>query len=181
MPLESARLVFRRFTPDDAAFIVTLLNSPGWLRFIGDRGVRNQDDARRYLAKGPLDSYARHGFGLYHVARKSDGASVGMCGLLKRDALAHADLGFAFLPEFTGQGYATESGAAMLEHARRDFGLTQLAAITRPGNAASQRTLAKLGFRFAQLVRLPSADSELQLHLCDLGPHLDGAGESASC
>jgi ribosomal-protein-alanine N-acetyltransferase len=180
MPLESARLAFRRFIPDDAAFIVALLNSPGWLRFIGDRGVRNEDDAHRYLANGPLASYARFGFGLYHVARKSDGASVGMCGLLKRDALEYADLGFAFLPEFTGQGYATEAGTVMLEHARRDFGLTHLAAITQPDNTASQRTLAKLGFRFVRLVRVPPADFDLQLHLHDLSARHDGDSEQPS-
>ena len=152
--VETERLVVRRLTLDDAAFILELVNDPAWLRFIGDRGIRNLDDARAYLAQGPLAMYARRGFGLFAVADRTSGELLGMCGLLQRDTLPDVDLGFAFLPAHRGRGLAQESAAAVMEYARSTLQLPRLAAITSPANAASIALLEKLGFRFARLVQL---------------------------
>ena len=113
--LESNRLSMRRLQLTDAEFIFGLVNQPSWLRFIGDKNVRDLDDARNYLRTGPLDMYQRFGFGMFMVERKDDGAAVGACGLLKRDILPEPDLGYAFLPEFWGQGYALEAATEPLE------------------------------------------------------------------
>ena len=102
--LETARLSLRRLGFDDAPFLVGLLNQPSFLANIGDRGVRNVEDAHRYLREGPMAMYEKFGFGLWHVSRRSDGASIGMCGLLRRDILPDVDVGYAFLPEYWGQG-----------------------------------------------------------------------------
>jgi RimJ/RimL family protein N-acetyltransferase len=144
--LETARLALRHLGPADAPFILDLLNQPSWLRFIGDRGVRTLDDARAYIANGPAAMIARHGFGLFLVQRRADGEPLGMCGLIKRDALADVDLGFAFLPQHWGQGYAVEAAAGTLAYARVPLGLKRVLAITDPQNEASMRVLAKLGF-----------------------------------
>ena len=142
---ETGRLRLRPFRESDAELILELLNDPEWLRFIGDRNVRSLDDARTYLGK--LDAaYAKHGFGLYRVERKADGASLGMCGLVKRDTLPDPDLGFAFLERHRGAGYAEEAARATLDHASRGLGLKRLAAIATPDNERSARLLEKLGF-----------------------------------
>ena len=112
---ETQRLLIRRLDATDAPFILRLLNEPSFLQNIGDRGVRSLDDARTYLAKGPLASYAQHGFGLFHVSLKAGGDAIGMCGLLKRDWLDAPDVGFAFLPEFWSKGYAPESSVGVIE------------------------------------------------------------------
>lgn len=157
--LETERLRLREFTAADATFIVKLLNSPGWLRYIGDRGVRTEADALNYIAQGPRASYARYGYGLWCVARKEDGVPVGMCGLLKRDALPDVEVGFAFLPEHAGLGYAQESARAVVEAGRRRFGLRRLAAITQPTNAASIRVLEKLGLTYERMATMPNGES----------------------
>lgn len=144
--LETPRLALRRFTREDADFILELVNDPSWIRFIGDKGVRSLEDARRYLEAGPIPLYEKHGFGLWAVERKPDGERLGMCGLVKRDHLAHVDLGFAFLPRHRSQGYARESAEGVLAHARDALRLTRLVAITVPANDASARLLGKLGF-----------------------------------
>jgi RimJ/RimL family protein N-acetyltransferase len=169
MVLETPRLRLRRFTLEDAPFIVALLNSPGWLQFIGDRGVRTEDDARRYLTVGPLASYAQHGLGLYHVARREDDLPVGMCGLLRRDTLPDVDVGFAFLPEHSGVGYASEAGAATIAYGRAEFGLRRVAGITRAENVASIRVLEKLGLRFERVVIMPPREEALRYYARDLG------------
>ncbi|HET9294082.1 MAG TPA: GNAT family N-acetyltransferase, partial [Gemmatimonadales bacterium] len=146
-----------------AEFILGLLNEPSFLRYIGDRGVRTVEDARAYIAKGPIDSYDRHGFGLLLVSRKEDGVPIGMCGLLRRDALPDVDVGFAFLPAFWGKGYAFESAAAVLSYGREVLGLNRIVAITSPENEGSIRVLTKLGMRFEGMIRLADSEPEVRL------------------
>jgi len=162
--LETARLRLRQFTLDDTAFIIELLNSPGWLEFIGDRHVRTPDQARDYLTNGPLKSYALHGHGRSMVEHKEEGVPVGMCGLLHREALAWPDIGFAFLPAHQAQGYAFEIAQATVDHARNALGLPQIAAITVPGNARSIRLLEKLGLRYIQSFSFPGSQEVLLLY-----------------
>lgn len=154
--LETARLRVRQLNLGDAPFILELLNDPLFLRFVGDKGVRTVEAARGYLEQGPLASYAKHGFGLWHVALKSSGEAIGMCGLIKRDVLEDVDVGFAYLPQFSGQGYATEAAAAALRHGYTQLGLKRIVAITAPDNVASQNVLKKIGLRHTQTIRLPA-------------------------
>ena len=166
--LETARLRLRPLVAADAPFIVELLNEPGWLRFIGDRGVRDLETARGYIENGPRAMYARLGFGLYCVESR-DGTPLGMCGLLKRDNLEHVDLGFAFLARYQGLGYAREAAAAALAEAR-SLGLAQVAAITDPDNLRSIRLLESLGFQAAGRRRLLPEAPELCLFLWQAVP-----------
>jgi RimJ/RimL family protein N-acetyltransferase len=168
--LETARLSLRRLQFADAPFLVGLLNQPSFLANIGDRGVRNEDDAHRYLREGPLAMYAKHGFGLWLVSRRDDGASIGMCGLLKRETLPDVDLGYALLPEYWGQGYALEAAQATLRHAVDRFRLARVIAIVSQGNAASIRVLEKLGMKFERMVSMRPDEPDVWLYGRSLGP-----------
>ncbi len=156
--LETDRLIIRWLTVEDAAFIFELVNDPAWLRFIGDRGVRTLEDARNYILKGPVDMYGRLGFGLYLTELKGEGTPIGMCGLIKRDSLKDVDIGFAFLPNFRGQGYAYEAASAVLAYGKNTLGLERIVAIVSPGNDSSIKLLGKLGLQFEQMVVLSGRD-----------------------
>jgi RimJ/RimL family protein N-acetyltransferase len=156
--LDTDRLILRRFTLNDAEFIYRLVNDPSWLRFIGDKDVRDLDGARRYLREGPLDMYERFGFGMYRVEERASGLPTGMCGLIKRDTLPDVDVGYAFLPEFRGKGYAYEAASAVLDHGRRVFGLQRILAIVSPDNAGSIRVLEKAGMQFERQLELRPGD-----------------------
>lgn len=143
--LETQRLSLRHLELDDAPFILALLNDPGWIRYIGDRGVRTVEAAAAYLESRMLAQYAQHGFGLWMVEGRA-GEAMGICGLVKRDALPAPDLGFAFMPDFRRQGYAYESALAVRDHATAALGIPRLLAITSPVNIASSRLLERLGF-----------------------------------
>jgi|HubBroStandDraft_3_1064219.scaffolds.fasta_scaffold499689_1 RimJ/RimL family protein N-acetyltransferase len=162
--LQTERLILRRLSTDDAAFILTLLNEPSWLQFIGDKGIRALDDARNYILQGPLQMYARLGFGLWLVELKAGNIPIGLCGLIKRDSLGDVDIGFAFLPHYWRQGYAFESAAATLSHGASEFGLRRLVAIVSPGNVASERLLEKLGFSFERMIRLAADADAIKLY-----------------
>jgi RimJ/RimL family protein N-acetyltransferase len=161
--LETDRLRLRPLTFGDAEFIVGLLNEPSFLRYIGDKGVRDRASACRYLEAGPLASYARFGFGLLCVELRPAGVAIGICGLLKRDTLEDVDVGFAFLPGYWGQGYAREAASAVLAQGREEFGLKRIVAITSLDNEASIRLLGRLGFRFERETRLTPEADEVKL------------------
>lgn len=168
--IETARLVLREIDDRDAAFIAELLNDPDFVANIGDRGVRTPADARAYIRKGPAASYARHGFGLWLVQRKDGGTPIGICGLLKRDALDDVDIGFAYLPLYRRAGYAFEAAAAVLEYARTVLGLPRVVAIVSVGNTASVALLRRLGFSFERIVQVADEGPPLELFAIEQRP-----------
>jgi RimJ/RimL family protein N-acetyltransferase len=161
--LKTDRLILRRLSERDAEFILGLLNEPSFLRYIGDKGVRTLDDARDYLLNGPLESYIRYGFGLYLVETKEPQISIGICGLIKREALPDVDVGFAFLPEFWNKGYAFESASAVLAYAKTVLKFDRIVAITDIDNVVSGRVLQKLGMRFDRMIKLSETSAEIKL------------------
>jgi len=147
--LRTERLTLTPVTEDDDAFILELLNEPGWLRNIGDRGVRTIEGARAYIT----DRFSKS---LWLVARDASGERLGLCGLVKgREGLDHPDIGYAFLERHGGKGYATEAARAVLAHAQRVMGLKTIFAITAPENTPSQRVLEKIGLKFVKIIQLP--------------------------
>ena len=151
--LETERLLLRPFTTDnDAPFILTLLNEPSFLQYIGDKKVRTLEDARQYLLNGPIATYERHSFGLLCVELKDSQTSIGMCGLLKREELPAPDIGFAFLPDFWNKGYAFEATAEVMKDARERLKLDRILAVVNPDNYASMKVLERLGLGFERML-----------------------------
>ena len=152
--LTTERLRLRWFNEEDAEFVCELLNTPGWLQMIGDRGVRTPEDARRWITERLVANYRAQGFGFWAVERLSDGELLGMCGLVKRDVLPDVDLGYAFVPRAWGQGYAREAAQACLRHAFAPLGLTTVLAITAPENDRSGHLLEAIGMSFVETTTL---------------------------
>ncbi|QWH18579.1 N-acetyltransferase [Bacillus mycoides] len=159
--LETERLTLRWLDVKDAPFILELVNDPAWIQFIGDKEVRNLEDAKNYILNGPVDMYNKVGFGLYLVERKEDLTPLGMCGLIKRDSLEDVDIGFAFLEKFRSKGYGYESAAAVIEYGVQKLGLKRIVAITSIDNAASGTLLEKVGLRFEKTISDSGEDLKL--------------------
>ncbi len=151
--LETDRLSLREFRLGDAKFIIELINSPDWLKFIGDRNVKTEEQAISYIQDRLLKSYQENGFGFYLVEKKDDNSSIGLCGISKRDHLDFPDIGFAFLPGFTGQGYAYEMAKSTLAYAKISLNIVKIAAITVADNERSKRLLEKIGLRYVKNIR----------------------------
>jgi RimJ/RimL family protein N-acetyltransferase len=160
-PRATARLVRRPVDDTDAAFVLELLTDPDFVRFIGDRGVRDEASAHGYIER-LREGYATHGFGLCVVTRP-DGARLGLCGLVRREGLEAPDVGFAFLPAHRGKGYAREATLDTLAEAGA-LGLPSLLAICTPDNHASRKLLEGVGFRFQGLTRLNAGEDDLCLY-----------------
>lgn len=161
--INTERLHIRPFVLDDAPFILDLLNSPGWLEYIGDRNVHTTQDATAYLKDRLIASYQEHGFGFYCVEQLSDQAPIGMCGLAQRPYLHEPDLGFALLPDYAGKGYALEASVGVLQYALNVLHIRKLTAFTLPSNERSIRLLEKVGFHHAGPFSIPGDEEELLL------------------
>ena len=157
--LETERLSLHELTPEDAPFILELLNSRGFTENIGDRGIRDIEGARGYIER-QRESYATAGYGLWRADVKASGEAAGICGLVKRDGLDHPDVGYAFLEPFWGRGYASEAADATLAHCRDALGVSTILAITKPENVGSIAVLKKIGMRDLGLIQLPGHDEQ---------------------
>lgn len=166
--LATERLVLRRINEDDSPFLLQLLNDESFLRFIGDRGVRTLEDASRYARTGPMASYERFGFGLWLATLKENDASIGICGLLKRDVLDDVDIGYALLPAYRAQGFAIEAVSATLSYARDVLALQRVVAVVNPDNASSRKLLDNAGMRLEGQVRLAPDTPMIDLFTLDL-------------
>lgn len=165
---ETERLILQQLTINDASFILDLLNEEAFLKYIGDKKVRTTDDAIGYLQDGPLASYNDHGFGLFRVQLKDSSKPIGICGLKKRDVLDIPDLGYAFLSDHWGRGFATEAAQGVINFTKENLSLNRVAAITHPENSASIKVLAKLGFHFKNTVNLEGFERPTKLFEMDL-------------
>lgn len=144
--LQSKRLFLQFLRINDCDFIFHLVNSPGWLEFIGNRKVYSQFEAKDYIQKileNPDCNY-------WVVHLKETALPIGIVTLIKRDYLSHPDIGFAFLPQFFNHGYALEATWAILEYSINHGYYANINAVTIGRNVKSIRLLNKLGLQFEE-------------------------------
>lgn len=161
---ETSRLRIRHLLAADAAFICQLLNEPSFIENIADKGVRTELDALHYMAEGPVKSYQQHGYGLFLVEDNASRQPLGLCGLLFRDFLQETDIGFAFLPQYWGQGYAYEAAAAVMHFGYSKLNLKRIVGLTSAGNTTSVKLLHRLGLRFEKMVLMLPSQEYVQLY-----------------
>lgn len=158
MIAETPRLVMRRLEVDDAPFILGLVNEPSFLANIGDKGVRDPDDARRFILEGPWVAEQPPGYGQFLVVLKEPGVPIGVCGILYRAALEVSDIGCAFLPQYWRRGFAFEAALAVRDYARSVLGVERIVALTAGHNTAAIELLGKLGMSFERTVKMTPED-----------------------
>jgi [ribosomal protein S5]-alanine N-acetyltransferase len=167
--LETDRLILKPTSEEDAEFMLVLMNSPKWLKFIGDRGVSTLKVAEKYIADNYVKQRERLGFSTFTILRKEDSQKLGVVGLYDREGLEGIDFGFALQSVFEGQGYAFEASKKLLEEATKNYKISHLKAITNKDNSSSQRLLEKLGFEKNANVRLTKESEEVLLYVIELG------------
>ncbi|MFT3795308.1 GNAT family N-acetyltransferase [Flavobacterium sp.] len=148
--VKTDRLGLQPLDTADAEFIFELVNTKGWLTFIGDRNVHNLEDAKNYLQRilqNPNVTY-------WVVKRLEDDAKIGIITYIKRDYLAHHDIGFAFLPEFSKSGYAYEASRAILNELSQGKEKPTVLATTKAENGSSIKLLEKLGLYYDHAIEV---------------------------
>ena len=147
--INTQRLLLDLITEDDHNFILSLVNTKGWLEFIGDRNVHSEKDAIEYIwrIRNTPDLF-------YWVVKLKDSKTpTGIISFLKRSYLEHLDIGFAFLPVYNGHGYAFEAARKILSIVIK-AGYAPVLAATVPQNISSIRLLTKLGLHFEKEIEM---------------------------
>jgi RimJ/RimL family protein N-acetyltransferase len=162
--LTTERLVLREFTEEDDLFIIELVNTEDWLKYIGDKNIKTRQQAKEYLVKGPIKSYQENGYGLFLVELKDSKIPIGMCGIINRPTLENPDIGFAFLPQYVGQGFGYEIAQSTINYAQNELRINKVLAITIPENLASIKLLTKLGLKFQKSIKFSNDSAELMLY-----------------
>ncbi len=142
--ITTERLSLNALAIEDADFIQELVNTKGWLQFIGDRKIHSTEEAISYINKINSSQNVHY----WIVRLKEAHAPIGIITLIKRDYLEHFDIGFAFLPRYNGKGYAYEAAKAVLSGVSMMPEHAIVLATTLPGNVSSIRLLTKLGMHF---------------------------------
>lgn len=148
--IDTAYLSIDPLTTKDKDFIFELVNTPGWLKFIGDRNVRSPEYALEYINRILNNPNATY----WTVRIKTDFKAIGVITLIKREYLQHHDIGFAFLPEYSGKGYALEATSAVMQRLVKEETNSVLMAITVKDNFSSIKLLERLGFRFEKMINV---------------------------
>ncbi len=162
--LNTERLTLRLVSVDDALFILELYNHPDFYRFIGDKQIRTEDEARRYIQDNMLPMQERKGVSLLVVETKHDQKPIGVCGLVKRDTLTTFDIGYGYLPSAYGKGYALEAARAVVDFARKEMSLEKLFAISNNDNTRSISLLKKISFKFERVEQTYDNGRTLELY-----------------
>jgi len=161
---ETERLFLKPTSVEDAEFIFELLNSPNWIKNIGDRNINSINDAKKYIQTKMLPQLTKLGYSVYTLILKQDNMKIGTCGFYDREGIKGIDIGFALLPEYEKKGYAFDSTRKLMNVALKEFGIKEISAITTEENISSKKLLQKLGFEPNGIIKLPNDDEELLLY-----------------
>ena len=145
--IATERLVLRRFVEDDLDAFFLLTSHPEIIRYAQAQPMPSREAALEYMRAAPFHDYAVHGYGRFACVWKPSGAVIGFSGIKYVPEIGETELGYRFLPQFWGQGLATEAGRASIDFARDDVGLRRLVAMVHPDNLASARVVTRLGFK----------------------------------
>lgn len=162
--MQTERLLLREFTLDDAEAYWPLVSLPEVLRHTGELPRTSLDEVHQTLLDRPIRDYSVHGYGRMACIEKGSGRLVGFSGLKYLEDLQEVDIGYRFLPDCWGKGYATESARALMQHGMLEHGITRVIGLVEPANVASVRVLTKLGLTFERRIRPDGCASELELY-----------------
>ncbi|WP_299484835.1 GNAT family N-acetyltransferase [uncultured Allomuricauda sp.] len=151
--VETERLLVVEAELEDSKFFFELLNSPNWLEFIGDRGIKTEKHAEAYIQSSLISSYENNGYGLFKMVLRQSLEPIGICGFVKRDYLEHPDIGFAILPQFEGKGFVFEACNSLLIYGKEILSLHPILAITTEKNVRSQALLSKIGLNSSGIIK----------------------------
>lgn len=161
---ETERLIIRPTIENDAEFIFELLNTPKWIRYIGDRNIKTVESAKEYIKEKMIPQLEKLGYSNYTLIRKEDNIKIGTCGLYDREGLEGIDIGFAFLPKYEKKGFAFEASKRIKDAAFDEFEIEMISAITTKDNISSQKLLKRLGLKLMGTTKLPHDEEELLVY-----------------
>lgn len=149
---ETHRLRLREFVPEDAEAFYELGTNPEIIRYTGDGGFTSLAQAETVLCERPIADYRKYGFGRWAMVVRESGRLIGFAGLKYLDDLCEVDVGYRLIPDFWGQGLATEAAHACVRYGFNTLKLKRILGLVVPANVASVRVLEKSGLEFEKMI-----------------------------
>ena len=146
-PLETDRLVIRRFTPDDWLAVHAYTSDPATMHFLPE-GVMDEEQTRQFINEN-LGEETRH----YPVVLKAEDRLIGHMTFHPWYSTRIYEIGWVLHPDYHRQGYTTEAATGLLRHGFQTLGLHRIIATCQPENPASYRVMEKLGMQREGLFR----------------------------
>lgn len=153
MKIETPRTYIREFTLEDAEAVLAFNGNAQVTKYTGDADmVSNLADAKSVIQDVWLQEYNKYGYGRWAVVDKGSGRVIGFCGLKYIPEVGLPDVGYRFLPEYWGKGYASETAVACIQYCKEELGITRFFGDVMEQNVASVKVLKKLGLRFSGFI-----------------------------
>jgi RimJ/RimL family protein N-acetyltransferase len=159
MIARTQHLILRQLCLGDSEAMDGVFGDGEVMRF--GAGIKTPAQVRQWVNQWIDDLYARWGFGMWAVVRRSDQLTIGYCGLSRfpnRLAPGETEIGFRLARPFWGGGFATEAVKAARDYALATLKLPKLVALIDPANMASIRVVAKAGFVYERDAMLDGYD-----------------------
>jgi len=145
--MQTLRLDFREFTPDDFDDLMRLNSDPRVTKYINGGKPQNRAEIEEALARAARYRRSWYGLGVWHASHRASGAFVGWFSITYCPPTCDVEIGYRLLQEAWGHGFATEGATELRRYGFEDLGLDRIIGVTRRGNRASQRVLHKAGLR----------------------------------
>lgn len=146
--IETERAILRPFVPADYEAVYAFGSHPEVNRYTGDIVIQSPEEAEKLIRKIWLNDYQTYGYGRWATIYKADQRLIGFAGLKYLPEIDETDIGYRFLPEYWGQGLATEVSKAIIRYGFEVLKLPRIIGIAMPENIASSRVLEKIGLQF---------------------------------
>lgn len=158
--IETDRLILRPFVDSDVEAVYEFNSHPEVIRYTGESPVKSKQEAQDIITTIWKRDYEIQGYGRFAVVYKPDNKVIGFSGLKWEADIGETDIGYRFLPEYWGQGIATESCIPLLKYGFDDLGLKQIVGLAYPENVASCKVLMKIGMNLYKTGKFPGDDKE---------------------
>lgn len=165
--IETERIILRHFCDDDAVAVFEFDSNEAVVRWTGEPALTHIDQARDIINDIWKPEYEKYGYARYAVVHKQDQKVIGFAGLKFLPEFGEADLGYRMLPQYWGQGLASEMAVSLVVHAFDDLGLKKILGFAMPENPASCRVLEKAGFHFDKFAEIPGEEVQANWYSID--------------
>ena len=166
MPIQTPHLTLKKLTHQDKHNMLRLHSNPEVQHYTGEDLITTEEGIIDKINE-KIKDYEEYGYGRWAVFLKEGNQFVGWAGLAYLWEFDEIDIGYRFLPEFWGRGYATEVSEAILDYGFEELGLKRIIAIAVKDNLASIRVMQKVGMQFEKEFYYDDVDKEVIQYWCD--------------
>lgn len=161
--LTSERLVLREMYRDDADHLLSMFQDPDVMTYYP--GLKNKEETEKWIT-WTRENYGKYGVGMWVVEEKGTGLFLGQCGIVlqKVEDAMEMEIGYMFLKQHWGKGYASEAARACKKYGFQTMNVPKLISLIDPANERSVSVATRIGMKREK--RITKWERELDVYAC---------------